>query len=133
MSVIVTLVSSSPDKPVAERHIGEVSHILDHHNIQFTCAPVWLAPGKAVDLGVSDAPHGATMTHITDFLGKTGIDVFVTDPDRRRKKLLLADMDSTIVDAETLDELADYAGLKEKIGAITALAMEGKLDFNGAL
>jgi phosphoserine phosphatase len=42
-------------------------------------------------------------------------------------------MDSTIVDAETLDELADYAGLKEKIGAITALAMEGKLDFNGAL
>lgn len=42
-------------------------------------------------------------------------------------------MDSTIVDAETLDQLADYAGLKEKIGAITALAMEGKLDFGGAL
>ncbi|MCE7886644.1 MAG: phosphoserine phosphatase SerB [Alphaproteobacteria bacterium PRO2] len=133
MSTILTLVSSSPDKPVAGRHIGEVSRLLDNHNIMFTCAPVWLAPGKAVDLGVSDAPHSAAMTHITDFLDKTAIDIFISDPDRRRKKLLLADMDSTIVDAETLDELADYAGLKEKIAAITALAMEGKLDFNAAL
>ncbi len=133
MSSIITLVSSSPDKPVAERHISETAAILGESDILFTCAPVWLAPGKAVDLGVSDPPGSRVVHNLMDFLEKTAIDVFVTDPDRRRKKLLLADMDSTIVSAETLDELADYAGLKEKIGAITALAMEGKLDFNGAL
>jgi phosphoserine phosphatase len=72
-----------------------------------------------------------------DFLAKTEIDLFITSPDRRRKKLLLADMDSTIIDSETLDELAAHAGkdkgLGEKIAAITARAMEGKLDFNSAL
>jgi phosphoserine phosphatase len=133
MSSIVTLVSSSPEKPVGQRHIDEAMRIMDHYNTLFTCEPVWLAPGKAVDLGVSEKPSSALMMHLMDFLATTEIDVFTSDPDRRRKKLLLADMDSTIVSAETLDELAEYAGLKEKISAITALAMEGKLDFNSAL
>jgi phosphoserine phosphatase len=133
MSSIVTFVSSNPDHPVAPRHIDEAMRIMDHYNVMFTCEPVWLAVGKAVDLGVSDRPNTALMLHLMDMLAESQIDVFVSDPDRRRKKLLLADMDSTIVSSETLDELADYAGLKEKISAITAAAMEGQLDFNSAL
>jgi phosphoserine phosphatase len=133
MSFIATLVSSAPEKPVGQRHIDEARHILKHYNILFTCEPVWLAPGKAVDLGISEKPDAALMRHLMDFLEKTEIDLFVTSPDRRRKKLLLADMDSTIVTGETLDELAAFAGLKDKIAAITALAMEGKLDFRSAL
>jgi phosphoserine phosphatase len=133
MTSIVTMVSSSPDKPVADRHIHEAAEIMDHYNIRFTCEPVWLAPGKAVDLGVTEKPPSALMLHLMDSLAKTEIDVFATSPDHRRKKLLLADMDSTIVTAETLDELAAFAGLKEKIAAITALAMEGKLDFISAI
>jgi phosphoserine phosphatase len=50
-----------------------------------------------------------------------------------RKRLLLADMDSTIVTTETLDELAAFAGLKDKVAAITARAMNGELDFKAAL
>ncbi|MGB4057147.1 MAG: phosphoserine phosphatase SerB [Alphaproteobacteria bacterium] len=133
MSHIVTLVSSSPQKPVGSRHIDEAIRIMDRYNIVPTCAPVWLTPGKAVDLGISEKPGGALIMHLRDMLSATEIDVFFTDPDRRRKKLLLADMDSTIINGETLDELAEFAGLKEKISAITALAMEGKLDFNSAL
>jgi phosphoserine phosphatase len=53
--------------------------------------------------------------------------------DGRRKALLIADMDSTVVTGETLDELAEYAGLKERISAITARAMNGELDFKAAL
>lgn len=133
MTSIVTMVSSDPEKPVATRHINEAAAILDHHNINLTSEPVWLAAGKAVDLGVSDKPRSSVIMHLMDSLAKTEIDVFVTHPDRRRKKLVLADMDSTIVSAETLDELAEYAGLKDKIAAITTLAMEGKLDFKSAL
>ncbi|MCD8494070.1 MAG: hypothetical protein LRY39_01390 [Alphaproteobacteria bacterium] len=60
------------------------------------------------------------------------IDLFITTEATRRKKLVLADMDSTIIEAETLDELADYAGIKDKIAAITARAMNGELDFHAA-
>jgi phosphoserine phosphatase len=58
----------------------------------------------------------------------------VVQPDEPRwKKLLVADMDSTIIGQECIDELADYAGLKEKVARITERAMQGELDFPGAL
>lgn len=61
------------------------------------------------------------------------IDVFITLSANRRKKLLLADMDSTIVTTETLDEMAGFAGLQDQIAAITERAMHGELDFKAAL
>jgi phosphoserine phosphatase len=61
------------------------------------------------------------------------IDAFAQPAGERRKKLLVADMDSTIVAEETLDELADFAGLKDKIAAITARSMNGEIDFPTAL
>ena len=53
--------------------------------------------------------------------------------ENRKKRLLICDMDSTIIGQECLDELADYAGLKAEISAITERAMRGELDFEGAL
>ena len=66
-------------------------------------------------------------------LDSAPIDAIATAAKHRRKRLLVADMDSTIVTGETLDELADFAGLKERIAAITARAMNGELDFKAAL
>ncbi|MEM9055019.1 MAG: phosphoserine phosphatase SerB [Pseudomonadota bacterium] len=60
-------------------------------------------------------------------------DVALIPAAHRRKRLLISDMDSTIIRQECLDELAAYAGLKEEIAAITARAMAGELDFEGAL
>lgn len=60
-------------------------------------------------------------------------DILITPTHNARKKLLIADMDSTIVTSETLDDLADHAGLKDKISAITQRAMNGELDFEKAL
>ena len=51
----------------------------------------------------------------------------------RRKRLLIADMDSTIIGVECIDELADFAGLKPEVAAITEAAMRGELDFEAAL
>jgi phosphoserine phosphatase len=65
--------------------------------------------------------------------GLERVDVFVQPEENRFKRLLVADMDSTIVGQECLDELADFAGLKREIAEITERAMQGKLDFKAAL
>ena len=61
------------------------------------------------------------------------VDVVVQPDEPRWKRLLVADMDSTIIGQECIDELADYAGLKDKVAAITERAMQGELDFKAAL
>lgn len=65
--------------------------------------------------------------------GPEQADLSLLAAEHRKKKLLISDMDSTIIQQECLDELAAYAGLKDEIAAITARAMAGELDFDGAL
>ena len=96
--------------------------------------PTWLSPDRACDIAVTFAspelaeilPRG--FVHMGD-----GIDVNVIAPGNRRKKLLIADMDSTIIGCECLDELADMAQLKPQIAAITERAMNGEIAFEPAL
>jgi phosphoserine phosphatase len=66
-------------------------------------------------------------------IGEAAVDVFAQEAEGRRKKLLIADMDSTMITGECLDELADFAGKKAEIAAITERAMRGELEFEGAL
>ena len=61
------------------------------------------------------------------------VDVVIQPHDGRRKKLLLADMDSTMIAQECIDELADYAGFKTRVAAITERAMRGEIAFEPAL
>ena len=103
---------------------------------------VWLDAGAACDIvfdlgdmgrasGVGD--DGVTLAHIWLDDMFRGIDVVVQPLASRAKRLLIADMDSTMITVEGIDELADYAGLKPRIAAITEAAMRGELDFAGAL
>jgi phosphoserine phosphatase len=92
--------------------------------------PKILSPGEAAEFSTDAAPD---MNRVRAALGKRPIDAIATGTRGRRKGLLIADMDSTIVTGETLDELADFAGLKEKIAATTRAAMNGELDFHEAL
>lgn len=89
-----------------------------------------LSPGEAADIILDAAPD---MDAVRTVLNRAAIDAVTTSVDGRRKRLLIADMDSTIVTGETLDELADFAGIKDRIAAITARAMNGELDFKAAL
>ncbi len=73
------------------------------------------------------------LMQIREMLAADKIDLFINPAEGRRKKLLLADMDSTIVEGETLDDMAAFAGIKDQIAAITARAMNGELDFHAAL
>lgn len=93
----------------------------------------WLAEGTALDIALDAADPAKAEAALRARLAGGPVDMAIQKPDGRRKKLLLADMDSTIVTSETLDELAAYAGLKEKIAAITARSMNGEIDFATAL
>jgi phosphoserine phosphatase len=89
-----------------------------------------LSEGRAVDLFTSRPVPARVLHEVRDHLG---IDAISQDLATRRKSLFLADMDATMVAEETLDELAGYAGLKDRIAAITTRAMNGELDFQAAL
>ncbi|MAE51233.1 MAG: phosphoserine phosphatase SerB [Micavibrio sp.] len=133
MSYVLTLVASDEAHPITKSHIKEIGKIIDFYNLSFTAQPVWLAQTRAVDLGISDKAQGALIAHLHEYLAAFKIDLFCNAVERRRKKLLLADMDSTIVSSETLDELAAFAGIKDQVAEITRRAMEGQLDFHDAL
>jgi phosphoserine phosphatase len=89
----------------------------------------WIDEGDSADLRFAGDPRSARWA--LDQLD--GVDVVVQPDEPRWKRLLVADMDSTIIGQECIDELADYAGLKEKVARITERAMHGELDFPGAL
>jgi phosphoserine phosphatase len=90
----------------------------------------WLDEGEAADITFGANPDRARG-------GLEGWfpqgDVIVQPAATREKRLLVADMDSTMITVECIDELADYAGCKPEIAAITERAMRGELDFEGAL
>lgn len=89
-----------------------------------------LEPGKAADIFFDRDPQ-AVRAALQAMPGK--IDVIVQASATREKKLLVADMDSTMITIECIDELADYAGIKAQIAEVTEKAMRGELDFAEAL
>ena len=91
----------------------------------------WLAPGIAAEFPLAEVPDNRWQTW--EALQTLGIDLVVQPEAGRRKKMLLADMDSTMIGQECIDELADMAGVGPRVAAITARAMNGELDFEGAL
>jgi phosphoserine phosphatase len=89
----------------------------------------WLDEGDAADLTFSGEAKAARWA----LDGLEGVDLVVQPEEPRWRRLLVADMDSTIIGQECIDELADYVGLKAKVARITERAMQGELDFPGAL
>lgn len=97
------------------------------------CAPgeaAELEAGKAADVAFGSDPLAARAALEGAF---GGVDVVVQPVAGRAKKLLVADMDSTMITVECIDELADYAGIKAQIAEVTEAAMRGELDFGAAL
>ena len=89
----------------------------------------WIDRGAAADVE-ADAERLAIRAA---YEGWESVDIVAHPPGPRQKKLLVADMDSTMIGQECIDELADYAGVKDRVADITERAMHGELDFAGAL
>ena len=96
-----------------------------------SAAPVWRAPGKAVEFKVADAPD--SFAEVRSEMQASGFDLVALPAAGRRKRMLVADMDSTVIGQECIDELAACAGAGDVVAAITARAMNGEIDFVDAL
>jgi phosphoserine phosphatase len=92
----------------------------------------WLAAGAAFDIPF-EGDARAVLDEARDLAAGAAADINVVAADGRKKKLLVSDMESTIIDCECLDELAAIAGIGPKIAAITERAMRGEIAFEGAL
>ena len=92
---------------------------------------VWLDPGAAAEFPLESIP--ANRWEVWEGLQSLKVDLVIQPAEGRRKRLLLADMDSTMIQQECIDELADEAGVGAHVAAITRRAMNGELDFEDAL
>ncbi len=98
----------------------------------------WLDPGMAADIDFNGPADGWPARHniadrLRDIFAEDRVDVFVQPAASRRKKLFLADMDSTMIGQECIDELADFVGKKAHVAEITERAMRGEIAFEPAL
>lgn len=123
MHHVLTLVAA-PEAPLTPARLARL------RDAARAAAPILLAPGIAADLPCPTPPDPA---QIAAAIGDAPIDWAILPAQGRQKQLLIADMDSTIVTGETLDELAAEAGLDAQVAAITQQSMEGRLDFAQAL
>jgi phosphoserine phosphatase len=130
-SHVLTLIGN-PETELTAAHIETARAALTGVDA-LTAEPYWLDNGVAADLPFSGPPAGQAAAAARAALDGTGLDLGAQAAKHRRKRLFLADMDSTIIRQECIDEIAHYAGVADRIAEITRRAMEGDLDFEGAL
>jgi len=122
---IATLLCN-PDRPTLDRTTVE-----SLRNAWGGGDAIWLDPGIAAEFPLETMP--ANLWDVWQGLQGLAVDLILQPAAGRRKAVLLADMDSTMIQQECIDELADVAGFGPRVAAITARAMNGELDFDAAL
>ena len=128
MPLIATLVSRPEDRAVSASLANMASRAVGASAVR------WLAEGVACDLALPDGAEAGEMTgKLNAALVSEPVDIIVQPAEGRKKKILLADMDSTMIDQECIDELADEIGVKDRVAAITARSMNGEIAFEPAL
>ncbi|MGO7212555.1 phosphoserine phosphatase SerB [Rhizobium ruizarguesonis] len=128
MALVATLVAN-PSNPVLTPEIAEQAAKAVNASGLY-----WLADGIACDIALRDGTDVQTAeANILAVISSAPIDLVIQEQETRRKNLLIADMDSTMIGQECIDELAAEVGLKEKVATITARAMNGEIAFEPAL
>ena len=128
MAFVATLIAN-PSNPVLGPSLAETAA-----DAVAASGLYWLADGIACDIALRDGTDlPAAEARLRALIGDTAIDLVIQEAESRRKKLLIADMDSTMIAQECIDELAAEVGLKDHVAAITAQAMNGEIAFEPAL
>jgi phosphoserine phosphatase len=126
----VATLLSDPASPVLTEAVLAAAQAM----LPDAATPVWLGKGVAADIPFT-ATNAATRVLADQVRTRLGVpvDVVIQPAPDRRKKLYLTDMDSTVIEQECIDELADFAGLKDHVAKITERAMNGEIAFEPAL
>ncbi len=124
MAIATLIAAGRLDDRLVDRALGLLREV--DPNATFSH---WIDEGDAADLRFA----GDLKTARWALSALDGVDTIIQPDEPRWRRLLVADMDSTVIGQECIDELADYAGLKDKVARITERAMRGEVDFSGAL
>jgi len=128
MSMVLTLIAGTRGRPSLARLVPVIAEAL-----RINGEPVWLAPAEACDLVLDDTQAIGAEAMARGLIDDAEIDVLVQPVMGRRKRLLVADLEATIIENEMLDELAEAIGLRPQVADITRRAMNGEIDFVAAL
>ena len=126
MPAVACLIADPERNPLDPRIVAEAARILDGE-------VRWLGEAQAAEITSDALDPDSARSHLATLIADAPVDQAVLPVAHRRKRLLLCDMDSTIITIECIDELADFAGIKTQIAAVTRRAMNGELDFASAL
>jgi phosphoserine phosphatase len=132
MQNVAILISDPAVEPLTSDHVDEACDALRSAG-GAVGSPDWLAPERACQIDFGEVDWGAATSKIRTSLAGRPIDVAAVPAANRRKQLFISDMDATIVDCETLDDLAEFADVREAVAAITRQSMNGEVDFVDAL
>jgi phosphoserine phosphatase len=128
MPYVATLIAA-PKASLAENNLKEAIEAMGLQQVDVS----WLAENSAADLTFTPQDPESALKRLSAFLQDKQIDFIFQPKKTRKKKLLIADMDSTMIVEECLDELARFKGLEQEISHITASAMSGEISFEAAL
>ena len=129
---VTTLIANPSLLPLNMAEVNSVVEALENQGA-YLLDVKWLKDNVACDIFFDKLSVDEAQRTLEYLLANVPFDAITQASEGRRKKLLLSDMDSTIITCECIDELADYAGIKDKVSAITERAMNGELDFIAAL
>ncbi|MEO9900961.1 phosphoserine phosphatase SerB [Nisaea sp.] len=132
MQYVLTLTANPAAPSLNAAAVAEAEEALRSNGLSVGTAD-WLSSEIAVDLPFDGTLAEDLADTLRSALSNLSADINIQPSAGRRKRLLIADMDSTIITSESLDDLATYAGIGDKIAPITARAMRGELDFEEAL
>jgi phosphoserine phosphatase len=127
MRFVLTLIGAGPD----QRLPGLASAVCEE--LKIATEPVWLATAEACDVFLDTDEPEAIERVVRAIIGATPVDLLLQPVTGRRKRLLVADLESTIIENEMLDELGSILGIGSRIAEITRRAMNGEIDFAEAL
>jgi phosphoserine phosphatase len=126
MSLVMTLIAGAGAEQFLPDPVVSIAGALH-------AQPDWLTPSRACDLAFDGIDPKVAESAARRAIGGASIDVVVQSAAGRRKRVFVADLESTIIENEMLDELAEFVGLREHVGEITRRAMNGEIDFAAAL
>lgn len=132
MPQTLTLIAN-PANPVLDEGLAKAARAALADLGASTSPADWLAKGIACDIGFDGLNDDQAQAAAAKALAGQPVDIVAQPTEGRRKSVLVADMESTIIQQEMLDELGELVGARDRIAAITARAMNGEIDFKGAL
>jgi phosphoserine phosphatase len=125
-SVVVCLIADPARAPLEGALAGELGRALG-------APPRWLAEAEACEFLIGDDARGALERRVREVVAGAALDLAVVPAAERVKRVLVSDMDSTVITVECIDELAEVAGIRSEVARITRRAMNGEIDFRAAL